>query len=272
MIKKYFDFIYEFTLTQKPIADTNRYLEEMQKGLLDKLFFNKIDLDCLVDFGCADGILLNLLYKYNSNIDLIGYDIDIDMINISKTKYPKIKFESNWSNIINDLNNKKYDNPAIFLSSVIHEVYSYGSSKEIRYFWNNQVFNNNFKYVIIRDMIPAKSFEKMNLIDINKIKQKSDQKYLNEFQNIWGDIGLNFRVLLHWLLKYRYIDNWHREVHENYLPLTIETLKNKIPNGWSIIFEDNYTYDYIKQQVKKDFDVDLQEPTHLKMIIQNNNF
>ena len=68
----------------------------------------------------------------------------------------------------------------------------------------------------------------MNIIDINKIKEKSNKQHLEDFQNKWGDIGENYRVLLHWLLKYTYTDNWERELNENYVPLTIETLKTKI--------------------------------------------
>jgi hypothetical protein len=273
VITKYTDFLYEYSLSNKPIADTIKYLEAMKKGLSDKLFFlNKIDLDCLVDFGSADGTLLNYLHKYKPNIKLIGYDIDENMINISRRNYNDIKFESDWNKVIENISTKDYNNTGLLLSSVVHEVYSYGVGKEIKNFWNNQVFNNNFKYVIIRDMIPSTYFEKMNIIDINKIKEKSNKQHLEDFQNKWGDIGENYRILLHWLLKYTYTDNWERELNENYVPLTIETLKTKIPNNWKIIFEEHYVYDFIKQQIKKEFDVELTDPTHLKMIIENKNF
>lgn len=267
---KYFkDFLYEFNLSTNPISDIHDYIDNMNKGLKDKLFFfNKIDINTLVDFGSADGTLLKEIHKAKPQINLIGYDIDDNMINISKRRYPEIQFYSNWNNVINNIKN---DNTALLLSSVIHEVYSYGTSKEIKDFWNNQVFDNKFKYVIIRDMIPSSHFDRMNFIDIKKIKEKSDSKYLNDYENYWGDITLNFRVLLHWLLKYKYTDNWNRELKENYLPVSLETLKKKIPSNWEIIYEKHYTYDYLKQQIKQDFDVDLNEPTHLQMIIQNKN-
>ena len=59
---------------------------------------------------------------------------------------------------------------------------------------------------------------------------------------------------------------------ENYLPVSLETLKTKIPGNWSIVYEKHYTFEFLKMQVKKDFDIDLNENTHLKMIIKNNNF
>lgn len=66
--------------------------------------------------------------------------------------------------------------------------------------------------------------------------------------------------------------NWGRELYENYLPITLEYLKNRwIPKDWKIIYEKHYTYEYIKQIVKKDFDIELTQPTHLKMIVENKN-
>ena len=267
-IKLFEDFLLEFKLSSNPISNISEYISKMNKGLADKLFFfNKINIDTLVDFGCADGSLLKEIHKMKPDLKLIGYDIDEDMINISKEQYPDINFSSSWDEVIQNIDN----NASILLSSVIHEVYSYGTSIEIRHFWNKQVFNNKFKYVIIRDMIPSTSFDKMNLIDIKKIREKSDPKYLQDFESKWGDISINFRVLLHWLLKYKYINNWNRESKENYLPVTLETLKKKIPSNWKIIYENHYTYEYIKNQIKQDFDIDLQENTHLQMIIENTN-
>lgn len=266
-INSYKDFLYEFTLTSTPIANVDAYINGMNKGIQDKLFFlNKIKIKTLVDFGCADGTLLNEIHKIFPDIELIGYDIDETMMQISRERYPEINFYSDWNQVIEKV---KGDDTALLLSSVIHEVYSYGTSSEIKNFWKNQAFNNKFKYLIIRDMIPSTIFDKMNIIDIKKIREKSDPKYLNDFENHWGDISISFRVLLHWLLKYRYVINWKREVRENYLPISLETLKKKIPSNWQIIFEDHYTYDFLKNQIKQDFDIDLEEPTHLKMIIKN---
>jgi hypothetical protein len=260
------EFLNEFNLSFNPISNVDDYIHSMNKGLTDKLFFlNKIDIDTLVDFGSADGTILNEIYKIK-DIKLIGYDIDNDMIEKSKNRYPNIDFYSDWNDVL--INIKNEDNNAILLSSVIHEVYSYGSSKEIGNFWN-QIFDNKFDYVVIRDMIPSIAFDKMNSIDINKIRDNSDPKYLKEYEDYWGDITTSFRVLLHWLLKYKYTNNWDRELKENYLPVSIETLKKKIPSNWKIIYEKHYTYDHLKNQIKKDFDVELEEPTHLKMIIKN---
>ena len=244
----------------------------MSKGLSDKLFFiNKLkELDLLVDFGCADGQLLNYISKVDDT-KLIGYDLDTKMINISKKKYPTIHFTDNWNDVEELIKNNETN--GILLSSIIHEVYSYSDKKTIDYFWDKQIFNPNFDYVIIRDMIPLDNYNNINTKDddINKIREKSNSIKLKEFENIWGSIETNYKTMLHWLLKYRYEINWNREVKENYLPLSIESLKNKIPPGWDIVFEEHYTYYFIKDQIKKDYDIDITLPTHLKIIIKNNN-
>jgi hypothetical protein len=251
-----------------PITDFNAYLDGMSKGLSDKLFFiDKINPDCIVDFGSADGYILSKIKEVKPDIDLIGYDIDEEMINISKEKYKNIEFTDNWESIKEQIS--KYERPAVYLSSVIHEVYTYSSGKNIQKFWND-IFNSEFKWVVIRDMIPSTSFEKMNSIEIDKIREKSDSKYLKEFEDHWGDINRDYRNLLHWLLKYSYTTNWKRELRENYLPVSIETLKTKIPSDYTIKYEDNYLLPYLKDSIKKDFDVELTDPSHLKMIIEKN--
>lgn len=271
MIINFNNFINENKLNEIPIKNFSKYLNSMAKVIDDKLFFiNLIDTDCIVDYGCADGTILRIIQKLKPKIKLIGYDIDPNMINICKSKSNGIEFYSNWDDVIDNINGKS---ASIFLSSVIHEVYTYSNSNEIKYFWNNEVFSNIFKYVIIRDMMSSIKYENFNLNkeSLYKIRINSNKEQLFEFENYWGSINNNFRTLLHWLLKYRYVENWDRELYENYLPLTIETIKTKIPKDWKIYYENYSILPFLKDIIKKDFDVDIKFPTHLKMIIMNEN-
>jgi len=61
-------------------------------------------------------------------------------------------------------------------------------------------------------------------------------------------------------------------VNENYLPITLETLKSKIPSDYSITYEDDFVLPYLRQEVKRDFNVELTHSTHVKMIIKNQSF
>jgi len=248
------------------------YLDGMSYGINDKLFFiNEIDFDCVVDFGAADGLLLEEIKKISPSVSTIAYDIDTEMLDVLKGK--NVDYVTNsLSEVFEQI--KYFDSPILVLSSVIHEVYSYShSDSEITLFWN-MLFGSNFKYIVIRDMISMDKFDNMipSDSDINNLYNETNNKLISSFENIWGSVKKNYKTLLHYLLKYKYINNWEREVNENYLMLTIENLKNLIPKSWSIKYDKHYILEYFKNTVKNDFNIDITEPTHIKMIIQNNNF
>lgn len=256
---------------ESPIVNIDEYINGMSKGIEDKLFFlNKIDFDCIVDFGCANGLLLKKISEHKPSIRIIGYDLDKDMIEKSKKNNPNGLFTDKWDEVVLEI--KKYRNPVLNLSSVIHEVYSYSNTKEISKFWKEKVFSGMFKYITIRDMIPSSKIEKeytLNFIDdVDKVRNNIDEYYLKSFEDRWGRIDKNYRTFIHFLLKYKYINNWKRENNENYLPISIETIKKKITNNYHIKYEDSFVLDYLKREVKKDFDIDINHTTHTKLIIE----
>lgn len=125
-------------------------------------------------------------------------------------------------------------------------------------------------------MIPSVEIHKNEISkfieDVKKVEELADSKYLQSFEDRWGTIDNNYRTFVHFLLKYRYTDNWDREVNENYLPVSLETVKKKIPSSYSIVYEKNFILNFIQEQVKKDFDVEITHSTHTKLILKNNNF
>lgn len=236
----------------------------MQLSMLDKLFFlDKIDCDSFVDFGCADGTLLRHIQMMKPDAKLVGYDNDCNMIKIAKKQSKDITFTCDWDSI------KNKENSALILSSVLHEVYSYSSPKEINEFWI-KVHNANFKYIIIRDMAPSKSIDRpSDMNDVTKIYDRANFICLETFEHIWGSIENSHRTMIHFLLKYRYEENWNREVRENYIPSYREEIMRSWPvTAYNIVYHEHYILPYIKQQVKKDFDIDIKDNTHLKLIIK----
>lgn len=261
---------------EKPIYDLQSYIDGMSLSIQDKLFFaNKLNFDVIVDFGCADGTFLESLMRSNPNVKIIGYDLDDTMLDQARKRLGnKALLTSDWDEAIRAISHHK--NPLLNLSSVIHEVYSYSSGSVIKKFWDEQVFGDDFKWITIRDMIPSLEIGReertMFKDDIKKVRNKTDKFYLNSFEERWGSINDNYRTFIHYLLKYRYTDNWEREVNEDYLPVSLETVKTKIPNNYKIVYEQDFLLNFLKQQVKKDFNVQLTHSTHTKMIIQNKNF
>lgn len=261
---------------EKPISNYDKYIADMEKGMSDKLFFiNDVDFDVVVDFGCADGTFLSKLQKIKPNAKIIGYDLDDEMLKKASDKLgKKALLTSNWSDVIIEVS--KYRNPLLNLSSVIHEVYSYSHANVIKKFWENQVFGGDFKWITIRDMIPSVQMHRNEIDkfkeDVEKVRAKADPRYLSSFEDRWDNIGNNYRTFVHFLLKYKYTDNWSREVNENYLPVTLETLKKKIPDSYKIVKEDSFVLPFIQDQIYKDFEVKITHSTHVKMIIRNSRF
>jgi len=261
---------------EKPIADFDDYIEGMKMSMEDKLFFvNKLDFDVIVDFGCANGTFLSLVQNMKPNVKLIGYDLDDTMLLKAESILgEEALLTSSWQQVVLELS--KYEKPLLNLSSVIHEVYSYSHSSVIKKFWEQQVFGDNFKWITIRDMIPSveihkgerKSFEE----DAKKVRELADSYYLKSFEDKWGSIDNNYRTLVHFLLKYRYTDNWDRELNENYLPVSLETLKKKIPSSYKIVFEEDFIVPFIKEKIMEDFGIAIKHSTHTKMIIKNDSF
>lgn len=274
-ILKYNLFLEEL-VGDKPISNYDRYVEGMEKSMQDKLFFvNNVDFDVIVDFGCANGVFLSKIESMKPGVKIIGYDLDNEMLSKARAILgEEALLTSDWNEVIKEVS--KYKNPLLNLSSVIHEVYSYSHSSAIKKFWEIQTFGGNFKWITIRDMIPSVDIHKGEVEsfqdDVKKVKEITDPFYLESFEKKWGSISENYRIFVYFLLKYRYIDNWDREVNENYLPVSLETVKKKIPSSYKIIYEKDFIVPFIQEQVQKDFGIKITHSTHSKLIIKNNKF
>lgn len=249
------------------ITDIHTYNALMNRAIMDKLFFvDKIDANTVVDYGSANGCLIKNLVSWLPNVNFIGYDNNQEMNELAQANckdFANVKFFDDWSKVKQNCAGKT----AVVLSSVIHEVYHYSEIKEIDNFWN-RIFQ--FDYIIIRDMIPSRSVNRSSDInDVAKIYRKFlKTSELEDFENNYGSIENN-RNLVHFLLKYKYVQpNWSREVKENYFPFYREELLAKIPNEYEIIYHEHYVLPYLKNQIMKDFRIDLKDATHLKMILQ----
>ena len=51
---------------------------------------------------------------------------------------------------------------------------------------------------------------------------------------------------LHYLLTYRYVENWDREVRENYFPHSIEEFLSKIPTKYEVVYFEHYTLPFLR--------------------------
>ena len=264
------------------------YNLNMAKGLEDKLFFvKKLPIKSgeswiFVDFGCADGVLINalsiILPKYGIKCKLVGYDISENMINIAKKKFKnqstddiEILFTANWDEVLEILEEDTDSKKAIVCNSVIHEVYSYANSQaDIDWFWD-QITDSGFDYVCVRDMMVNKSIERETDPDMLETfyehveEDKPELKrYIKDYEKHWGSLEEN-KNFIHYLLKYRWTTNWTREVNENYFSVMTEEFLDKM-KGFKKVYFEEFRVPFLENCWKEDFGVELEDTTHIKAI------
>ena len=255
-----------------PIKDLNDYTQKMSLTMKDKLFFvEKIKTSVYIDYGCADGTLLcELDAIYNDpNIIYIGYDRSNEMIELVKSKWGgigKILFTSNFEELL--INLQKYKEATLILSSVLHEILSQGIMQDE--FWDS-LKKLPLKYIVIRDMAynPIIGQSKFERYLVSKMYCKNSKQY-SEFCEKFGKITDNI-LFCHYLLKYRYTQNWKRELEENYFAFdpnfAIEYLTKY---RFYPIYLERFNVPYIVETLLKEVQIDLNRfgQTHIKLIFQ----
>jgi hypothetical protein len=240
----------------------------MAKSLIDKLFFvPRVETEVYVDFGCADGTMIGFMASNFPGV-FVGYDSSPEMLEIAYKKFghrPNLTFTDDWEEVLDIIQEKT---ATLILSSVIHEIYTYSHPLDIEGFWR-KVFSTGFEHIVIRDMtISQKNVNKIiDLETVSNVRRNVEQKrFLKEFESRWGEItsGINH---LHYLLKYHYHENWERELHENYLPITTEDLLEKIPTSYVIEYMSDYILPFLSSTVRKDFGTTVPFSSHVKMIL-----
>ena len=270
-------------------ADIKSYTENMSKGLDDKLFFlSRINFTdgrpyLFVDFGCADGVLLTALSKILSEKHVhayyIGYDISETMIDFARTKFDdpdvSIMFTTNWNEVEEKVSLYSGMTSVLILSSVIHEVYSYANLEgdDIGMFWH-RVRSTGFDYVCVRDMMCSEDINRKPNHDITvKVHERVGfateySKLVRGFEDVWGSIYENNRNLVHFLLKYRWRINWDREVQENYFPIYVSELVERMSGKYNVSYLERFRVPFLDGCIKTDFDVELEDYTHIKAIFE----
>ena len=74
--------------------------------------------------------------------------------------------------------------------------------------------------------------------------------------------------MLHFMMKYRYGENWEREKRENYFPITKEELIKLIPDNYEIVYHEEYALDWVKNKIYEDFKYKVEDNTHIKLILK----
>lgn len=237
----------------------NTYLKGMEKGNKEKLFFldhlNLNDFDTIIDFGCGKGDILKECGLL-CNAKLIGIDLDdymreIALKNVSSA-CPNHQIEMRITLTQEMLNEKTL----VIFNSVLHEVEYYASVLV-------KLLKGTGCTIVVRDMY----FNKNEIYPLPqewlaKLVKYSQPKLLADFIEKYGMDTTKHMV--HYLLKYTYVDNWQLELNENYFSFNYNLLHNIITK---YIYEKRYALDYKVKQIKKDFKLNISNfTTHIQII------
>ena len=270
----------------KDFKDLQSYNSAMGRAVDEKLFFlDKLGLDtnfCIVDFGCADGTVLQEIERRVPSKEgfyrgFVGFDISETMIKLAKEKWSgqtyDVKFTSNWDEVqtVISLCKKKEIPIILLLSSVLHEVYSYGREQDIETFWQ-RINNCEADVVVFRDMMWSTAYRNWDVgYWADKIRYWHDKQTadfrLPEFEKKWGSINVPSN-LVHYLLKYQWQVNWERENNEDYLPISLSQFLEKMETAYEPSYLEHYVLPYLQRKVAQDWCIDLDIPTHLKAIFR----
>lgn len=245
------------------IKDFEGYLKRMQNGMDDKLWWvDKVDSKIIVDYGCADGTLLKHIRELHPDYTLVGVDVLPEMLERAYKNVPDAHFITAQEFLNAPVFNT---NATLILSSVIHEIYSYCPDAENIM---RRLLSMGFDHIAIRDMFISENTEKETIPYelYKKLCEHTDANMIYDFSKYYG-YPVTQQKFVHYLLKYRYVDNWEREVRENYLPINIEDFQKLVSEYYNIEYLEHYTLPFIKEQIKKDFEIVLDIPTHAKILL-----
>lgn len=253
------------------IQNINIYNTRMQKGMEDKLFFlpqlpNTPFL--FVDFGCADGTLLKFLLDSYPNSLGMGIDSNTDMLHLAKKNcssldYNRVFFYESLNDCLKDISYRFTDTIKILnFSSVFHEIYHYCSQvgrDEIL----KITFSGVFDKIFIRDMGFLSQNKQTLQEDLNKFYSHVEyKKMIEEFEGCFGSLK-EYKNFVHFLMKYKYQENWDRECSENYFFDYYDLIKRM--NYYSYDMKQ-YQLPYFTSLWERELDIKVSGLTHFQLI------
>lgn len=265
-------------LSEEDIANNEVYLVNMSKSFGDKAWFLKYipeEIKTIVDFGGGEGDFCDFLEAKAKTLGRTFNYIIID--NNERFLKNALKRGFNGFSSFDSLRDDHSWNPSetlLNMSSVIHEVYSYADEfNTVEEFWYS-IKSCGFKALTIRDMSLGRgSYDKVPRDAVfyvydNIFKSPKYIDRLESFESIWGAICsdegdrrrlLDVKRLIHFLIKYRYVENWEREVKENYLPITQDRLQDWIEKklGYKLVHKESSKLPFYHKCWTKDFKLNL---------------
>lgn len=266
------------------------YTQRMAQSMWDKNWWvDKIDasIDTIIDFGCGDAELGKFIeHIFPNRFRYIGIDNDEGMRRLAEHNYPDALIGASMEDIPEDVNP---DTTIIIMNSVVHELFNYCSESEMSEILLLTKFVGA-RYIAIRDMckfpitIFSTSLNDKALAMMKEIYHRGDESivYLTQLMMYRPELDQDhINLMLEYVLKYRYKENWERELKERYLWDWYSCLTRIFRMGkeelgsvekapeYGIHYHDSFYIPFIYDTFKADFGMDmLQIPSHKKVLYE----
>ncbi len=244
------------------IEDMELYLSRMSKPLAEKLKITKFfepTISSVLDVGCADGIITKEMAKMFPEAQFLGIDLNKDFIERAQDQTKDLSNISFECVYLRDLLSRSRKFEAVTFCSVLHEFASYGEgiSSVVKALADAHELLTKGGRIIIRDMIYS-DYKKHSDYNMKSVVEKIVAKdeltpYIADFEHRFGKLN-DIYTINHFLLKYRYTDNWDREGRENYVPVTFDQYEQIFSLlNMRILYKDSTCLPYFKQTWQEDF-------------------
>lgn len=264
------------------IQDINSYVRSMSTTLIDKCWWlDKIPdtIDTIVDYGCAQGDLAIYVDSvYPGRFKYIGIDNSPEMLALaSHNHHLHFGKDSEFYSEISGISNKCDTSKAILvLNSVMHEIFSYLTDGECNALFA-EMFGAGFYGIAIRDMympsiqagdldlpkcfdaIKSSPYEGM-WYEYNVYVSKNPQR-----KSLWFE--KEEIILSEFLMKYRYVGNWKREMKETYFWNWVSHIRQAFENGYAITYDERFSIPFIRERIMSDFGIEFNIDTHRRVLL-----
>lgn len=245
------------------LADVSTYLRGMNNSKPDKMKVERLirqyhNSGNLLDVGCADGSIVSAFALRMKHWQLYGVDIQEMFIEEAKLRYSHIENLHFQKIHFHELlqNDLRFD--AITWMAVGHEIgsYSQGIPSILNALGHSANLLKPNGLIVVRDMLLPRQLKESDFMlekILKKILASERSRQFSEFEGHWGKVT-NIQQVIHFLLKYRYVENWQSELEENYVIANIEDYTDYFALiGMPVRYLSTYALDFLKGCWRKDF-------------------
>lgn len=214
-------------------SPSDNYLGDMEKNIQNKVndiikHISQEDTNLVIDVGVGSGLLTYHIAKHLPNTDVIGIDRNPDFVKHAQETYKLENLEYVHDDIIHFMSEFKHiDNIVMIFSSVMHEIFSYGSGLTSI---SHIISNCNANRIIIRDFVAPS--DPNQLVVMHHVRDDPVARPFHTFAKEYQHFPIlctnmkalgnkyiyttNMRSAYEYIYRKDFVQNWDYELQEQY--------------------------------------------------------